>query len=234
MQIDNFFLWFLKTRYRIYADYKISKSIRHTMKQKIAYAFVLGMSAASIFLSILSLPAPYGRLIAALIISLVIFAVYVLVALQSCQTLCILWCMLFVVSFFFAKACAIDVAEFYWLCVAITALLWCGTSGLANYDTAKLAALIMNTVSTVFVLAVNVSAMYPELFWMTEEQIADFQFAVNIGIFPFTAAGYFVALFKEIQVYWEEHRGKNKVKNTSGLIEIRKQIYSLDEEKSAS
>lgn len=79
----------------------------------------------------------------------------------------------------------------------ILVLLWMLIGGLADYEVAKMASEIMNTITTLVVLVINVLTG-----WLGID--AELQFAVNVAVLPFVAAGYLTAILKEMQAYWEK------------------------------
>ena len=79
----------------------------------------------------------------------------------------------------------------------ILLLLWMLIGGLADYEVAKMSSEIMNTITTLAVLVINVLTG-----WLGID--AKLQFAVNVAVLPLVAAGYLTAILKEMQAYWEK------------------------------
>lgn len=147
-------------------------------------------------------------------------------AMSSCRELLKVW---FVESILFALMVASAAGNLlpneianqfvaYAVFSVIYTLTWCITAGMADYDVAKMACGVVNTVTTIGLLFVNI---FP--YWCSEnadilvpclnkvnpqltEQIRtftaeDFVYAFNLILFPLVVAGFIAALFAEGQQY---------------------------------
>ena len=106
----------------------------------------------------------------------------------------------------------------------ILVLLWLLIGGLADYESAKLASEIMNTITTLVVLGINVLTD-----WLGID--AELQFAVNVAVLPFVAAGYLTAVLKEMQAYWEKrYLEKIQPKCNGRLYSVLQPFQQKDED----
>lgn len=149
-----------------------------------------------------------------------------LFGLQSCRSIFSTWFCTIVVVVTIARETTISDMGTYVAAMIITAIVCMFTGALANYDTAKLAMNIINTGTTLIVMVVNVLASWTFLREeINSEILTTIQFWVNLGVLPYAIVGYVTALFKDIQVYWEEHYLRNVPPGTR-IVKIRDWIYS--------
>lgn len=138
------------------------------------------------------------------------------VALHSCARLLAFW---LVHGFFFAitivaieetisKSSAQSVTA-YCLFVLAFSSLWIMEAGAADDDVAKMAALIINTVTTILLIVINVLSgwglselsQFPKLVKL----LGRLQYYSVVILLPLVVAGYLSALLKEVQIYWKNH-----------------------------
>ena len=154
------------------------------------------------------------------IITLFIFGIvvtvnYICKALHSCK--CLLGCW-FMYGFFFSVgatnvATMLDVAIqfpeiFYIIAVLPFVITWIFLALLADDDVAKLAGNIMNTITTILLLIINVVYIHvttlPDASSFTIWLSTGLQQLSMLCLLPIVAAGYLSVLFKDIQIYWRK------------------------------
>lgn len=91
------------------------------------------------------------------------------------------------------------------ICIILT-IFWCLSAGIADYDVAKMAGAIVNTSTTILLLAINILFGW---MWRVEGLIPaaaseEFIYAVNLIVFPVVAAGYLAVLFTDGINYWRK------------------------------
>ena len=88
-----------------------------------------------------------------------------------------------------------------------TTILWCVSIGVADHDVGKLAAGIINTMTTCVLIVLSVLGAYDALgegSWISDQLGKMLQLVALNGVLPFVIAGYIAALFKEMQIYVEK------------------------------
>lgn len=101
---------------------------------------------------------------------------------------------------------AVNEVGVYCLFILIFTLFWGVSAGIADFDAAKMAGSIVNTGTTILLLAGNVLLTWCKQALssagMTETMQAQLQFGINVILLPLVVAGYLVALFVEGQNYY--------------------------------
>lgn len=136
-------------------------------------------------------------------------------ALHSCRKLLVFW-LVHGVYFSVAVLALLQIvietsdqfAAAYSIFVVVFSLLWLLAAGVADDDVAKMAAMIINTGTTILLVVINVLAGWvlngstpsPVL----KETIEGLQYYSIIILLPLVAAGYLAALLKEAQIYWKK------------------------------
>lgn len=95
------------------------------------------------------------------------------------------------------------------ICVLLTAL-WCFSAGIVEYDVARMAGAIINTFTTILLVAVNI------LFgWLQRDSkltlgvnikdlFAEIIYVINLIVFPVVMSGYLAVLFADGLEYWKK------------------------------
>lgn len=94
------------------------------------------------------------------------------------------------------------------ICFAMT-IFWCLSAGVADYDVAKMAGTIVNTGTTILLIAVNIffgtiqRDVQLDVFshYLSPE---DMIYIANLVIFPFVVSGYLAVLFADGIEYWRK------------------------------
>ena len=193
--IDRFFSAFLRYRYYI-AQYSNKIGI---LARKAVLLLLL-----SVVLSNLSHLADYAVWIAFLVL-LELLMYRFPAALYSCRRLFAVHCTILIISLGTVVLLQgkVSLGSSYVGGLIAMVLLWLLVGGLADYDVAKMASEIVNTITTLGVLIVNILAGVTGI-------DAEIQLGVNIATLPFVAAGYLTALLKEMQLYWENRYCKDE------------------------
>lgn len=157
-----------------------------------------------------------------------IISVGLLKAISSCRWLLAVFFLSFVPSFFAAVQFRESKAAMYLAFVVISSMLWMAVSLLADYDTAKMATQIVNTLTTISAIGVNVLAGWvdaaPQRAML--ETAAAIQYEANLLLLPFIFAGYLTALFKDMQAYWEKKHPEILVEK-AGFVCITDIVYKI-------
>ena len=224
--IDKLMLFILELRGLIQRAYQWKERKR---TRKSFFGALIVVIILSCYIAILRFPDYASTFYLVFIISMLIYSI--LYGLQSCSSFFRVWVFSIVAAIFVAGAAGLG-EHIAWTGAIIFAALVCMFTGaLANYDTAKLATNIVNTLTTLVVMVVNVLAAWRftrgEL---SDSGLATVQYEVNSAVLPYAVAGYLTALFKDIQVYWEEHRMR-EIPPGSEVVKIRDWIYIPDEKK---
>ncbi|HBU13260.1 MAG TPA: hypothetical protein DEB31_11265, partial [Clostridiales bacterium] len=115
-------------------------------------------------------------------------------------------------SIFIGRGALIDTnAQNMWYIALLTILIsfvWVFSIGLVDHAAGKMAALIVNTITTILLIVINVLAAYgmntPDQFVLPADTWSQLQMGGLYALLPFVVAGYLAALFKEMQIYWEK------------------------------
>lgn len=107
---------------------------------------------------------------------------------------------------------AVNEVGVYCLFILIFTLFWGVSAGIADFEAAKMAGSIVNTGTTILLLAGNVLLTWCKQALssaeMTETMQAQLQFGINVILLPLVVAGYLVALFVEGQNYYLRRQEK--------------------------
>lgn len=157
------------------------------------------------------------RYIPGLLVALwVVSIIFVLcLCISSCGALLIFWLFQALTSasllaVFLAKgmpinATMMDFLTYYVMCVLL-AIFWSLGAGIADYSVTKMAGAIVNTSTTIFLIAVNI--LFGWIQWeMRMVPSAVFEeaiYIVNLAVFPIVAAGYLAVLFADGIQYWRD------------------------------
>lgn len=159
------------------------------------------------------------------VLTLLLIGYLCLKGINSCKWFLIAWAMLYLIaaggSIAIVSLSARELPMFnhsmLFQCLLhsiLLSILWIFSIGISEHDVGKMATQIINTITTVLLIIVNLCYAYGVanhtfLFSPKEweiVQVADLYFLV-----PFVIAGYLAALFKDMQIYWEKrHWGECK------------------------
>lgn len=152
-----------------------------------------------------------------------------LLAMRSCRRLLVFWFTFIVVIVVVQNKLHLSTSLYYLTFVIMLTLFWLLLGGIADYDRARMAATIVNTMTTLVVIVANVLAG-----WIDNELgplglSADFcqqmQYVTNTAVLPFVIAGYLTALLKEMQVYWEDHYPECAASGNTHSVGIRESLF---------
>ncbi len=149
-------------------------------------------------------------------------------ALSSCRSLLLAWMLLIFAAGINQFALSVPDVYRYFVWVMLMCLFWMLSGGMADYETAKMASLIINTITTIAVIVGNVFVGWfgrlPEFSFIPSIVWEQLQYELNLLILPFVLAGYLTALWKEIQVYWEKRHPEELPKDRK-YISILEPVY---------
>ena len=185
-----------------------------TMRKLISYkqCFPLIFAAATatlLFLSMISAKA------AAVFAIIMLFAGTLFAGTGSVRYLLLFWLLAFIAmlcyGIVFAEELMRTGAESsftgIFAAAAGTTILWCISIGISEHDVGKLAAGIINTMTTCILIVLSVLGAYRTAgagLWGFLQKGELFQLICLNGVLPFVIAGYIAALFKEMQIYIEK------------------------------
>lgn len=91
------------------------------------------------------------------------------------------------------------------VCVIIT-IFWCLSAGIADYDVAKMAGTIVNTFTTIVLIAVNIIFGWLQRVagLVSSTDIEEAIYGINLIVFPIVMAGYLAVLFADGIDYWRK------------------------------
>lgn len=163
---------------------------------------------------------------AAICFALIMLAYSLLFGLQSCRSIFSTWFWTMITVVAIARGTSMSNKGIYAVAMLFAVFICMLTGALANYDSAKLAMNILNTGTTLIVMVANVFAVWP-VFQdeIGTEILSHIQFCVNLGVLPYAIVGYMTALFKDIQLYWENHY-LGDIPPEAGIVRIQDCIYN--------
>lgn len=152
------------------------------------------------------------------LVGLIIFAM-LLYGMHSCRILLLFWLFLFFVLvigltlIFYSKSVTLpDRSVLFEITLAVfLTLVWSVSIGVADHDVGKMAAAVVNTLTTVLLIILGVLIAYGEHL-QTSPIWNQIETAALYILLPFVIAGYVAALFKESQIYWEKKYTKTNEK----------------------
>lgn len=205
--------WYLKAIHRMFTFFESLRAeadiCAKWVKRLIGIAFLFALVAAYLD------PSSEAIVILAAVILALLLLWSVLKQRRSCRELLLIW---------FGGGCTFCAVVRVGLCLVtgdphteqpifgyilytgVFTAFWCISIGVADDDAGKLAALAVNTATTLLSVSTSLIVLYGQQRYPDyEETWSWLQFGVIYGLLPLVASGYIAALFKEAQIYW---RGK--------------------------
>lgn len=113
------------------------------------------------------------------------------------------------------------------ICVLLT-LFWSLSAGIADYDVAKMAGGIINTLTTILTVAINVFAWWlqrnvPQVSSSDREELL---YAINLAVLPVLAAGYISMLFINGVEYFKKRNNPQEIE-LDGHAELPEQTMPV-------
>lgn len=152
-----------------------------------------------------------------------------LLAMRSCRRLLVFWFTFIMVIAVVQNKLHLSPSLYYLTFVIMLTLFWLLLGGIADYDRVKMAASIVNTMTTLVVIVANVLAGWIDnelgLLGLSADFCQQMQYVTNTAVLPFVIAGYLTALLKEMQVYWEDHYPEYAASGNAHAVGIRESLF---------